>query len=232
LGAFLDFEGAFVNTSFKTIITAARERGLEESCCRWIGSMLGCRLVHVSLMGSNLTDKVTGGCTQGGVLSPLLWNLFVDRLVIVINDLGFRTFGYADDIVIIVQGKFAHTVRELLQTALNVVVKWAAKEGLNISPHKTAVAPFTSKIILEGLGPLIINGKELKMLDEVKYLGVTLDSKLNWNQHLHKTIRKTQTTFALVRGTCGRKWGLRPSMDHWLYTRVIRPFILYGAFVW
>jgi hypothetical protein len=73
--------------------------------------MLGCRLVHVSLMGSNLTAKVAGGCPQGGVLSPLLWNLVVDRLLTVTNDLGFRTFGYAVDIVIIVQGKFAQTVR-------------------------------------------------------------------------------------------------------------------------
>jgi hypothetical protein len=39
-------------------------------------------------------------------------------------------------IVIIVQGKFAYTVRELMQTALNVVVKWAVKEGLKISPIK------------------------------------------------------------------------------------------------
>jgi hypothetical protein len=150
----------------------------------------------------------------------------------VTNDLGFRTFGYADDIVIIVQGKFAHTVRELMQQALNVVVKWAGKEGLNISPHKTAIVPFTNKRILEGLGPLIINGKEFKMLDEVKYLGVILDPKLNWNQHLQKIIRKTQTNFAVVRRTCGRKWGLRLGMAHWLYTRVIRPSILYGALVW
>jgi hypothetical protein len=150
----------------------------------------------------------------------------------VTNDLGFSTFGYADDIVIIIQGKFEHTVREIIQKALNMVVKWAAKEGLNISPHKTAIVPFTNRRILEGLGPLIIRGKELKMLDEVKYLGVILDSKLNWNQHLQKKIRKTQTTFALVRHTCGRKWGLRSSMVHWLYTRVIRPFILYGVLVW
>jgi retron-type reverse transcriptase len=83
LGAFLDIEGAFDNTSFKTIITTARERGLEETYCRWIGSMLGCRLVHISLMGSNLTAKLAGGCPQGGVLSPLLWNLVVDRLLTV-----------------------------------------------------------------------------------------------------------------------------------------------------
>jgi len=55
----------------------------------------------------------------------LLWNLVVDRLLTITNNLGFSTFGYADDIVIIVQGKFAHAVREIMQEALNVVVKWA-----------------------------------------------------------------------------------------------------------
>jgi len=34
LGAILDIEGAFDNTSFNAIITAARERGLKETCCR------------------------------------------------------------------------------------------------------------------------------------------------------------------------------------------------------
>jgi hypothetical protein len=63
------------------------------------------------------------------------------------------------------------------------------------------------------------------MLGEVKHLGVILDSKLNWNQHLQKIIRKVQTTFAVVRRMCGKKWGLRTYMVHWLYTRVIRPSI-------
>jgi len=95
-----------------------------------------------------------------------------------------------------------------------------------------AIVPFTNRRKLEGLGPLILHVKELKMLDEVKYLAVTLDSRVNWKQQLQKIIRKTQTTFALVRRTCGRKWGLRPSMVHWFYTRVIRPFMSYGALVW
>jgi len=85
-----------------------------------------------------------------------------------------------------------------------VVVKWAVKQGLNISPHKTAIAPFTNRRNTEGLGPLALYGKELTMLDGVKYLGVILDSKLNCNQHLQKIINKGQTTFAVVRRTCGK----------------------------
>jgi hypothetical protein len=61
------------------------------------------------------------------------------------NDLGFSVFGYADEIVIIVQGKFAYAVREIMQNALNMIAKWTVKEGLNISPHKTAIVPFTNR---------------------------------------------------------------------------------------
>jgi hypothetical protein len=224
----LDIEGPFNNTSINARTMAARECGLEEICCRWVSCMLESRLVHTSLMESSLTARVAGGCPQRGVLSPLLWNLVVDRLLAATNDPGFSIFGYADDIVIIVQGKFAHTVREIMQEALNVVVKWTVKEGLNISPHKTAIVPFTNRRKTEGLGPLILHGKELKILDEVKYFGVILESKLNWNQHLLKTIGKAQTNFAVVSRICGKKWRLRPSMVQWLYTRLLRPSILGG----
>jgi hypothetical protein len=70
LGAFLDIEGAINNTSFNAITMAARERGLQENCCRWVGSMLKSRLIHTSLMGSSCTAEVVGGCLQGEVLSP------------------------------------------------------------------------------------------------------------------------------------------------------------------
>jgi hypothetical protein len=116
--------------------------------------MLESRFVHTSLTGSSLTAKVVGGCPQGGVLSPLLWNLVVDRLLTVLNGPGFSKFGYADDIVIIVHGKFAQTVREIMQEALKVMFKCYVNEGLNIGPHKTAIVPFTNTRKIEGLGSL------------------------------------------------------------------------------
>ena len=87
--------------------------------------------------------------TQAKSLRPISLTSFIFKIL---EKLGFNTFGYADDIGIIVQGKFAHTVREIMQNALNVVAKWAVKEGLNISPHKTAMIPFTNRRKIEGLG--------------------------------------------------------------------------------
>jgi hypothetical protein len=74
----------------------------------------------------------------------------------VTNDLGFKTFGYAEDIVINVQGKFRNSVRNVMQEALNVVAKWAAKTGLNIIPQKRAVVPFTKRKKTEGVRLLIL----------------------------------------------------------------------------
>jgi hypothetical protein len=108
------------------------------------------RLVHAFLTGSSLTARVAGGCPQGRVLSLLLWNL-VDELLVGLNDQGLCAMGYADDIVIIAQGKFTHPVRELMQAALNEVVKWTTKEELSISPQKTVVVPFTNKRNIEWL---------------------------------------------------------------------------------
>jgi hypothetical protein len=91
-GAFIDIDGAFDITSFHAITMAARERGVEETSCRWISSMLESRVTHTSVTVCTLTAKVVVGCPQGGVISPLLWNLVTHRILTITNDLGFNTW--------------------------------------------------------------------------------------------------------------------------------------------
>jgi hypothetical protein len=75
LGAFLNTEGAFDRTSFHTIIQAAGRHGIEPAICRWICAMLVGRNISATLSGETLGASVAKGCRQGGVLSPLLWDL-------------------------------------------------------------------------------------------------------------------------------------------------------------
>jgi hypothetical protein len=87
-----------------------------------------------------------------------------------------------------------------------VVVKWAVKEGVSISPYKTTIVPFTNRKRVEDLGPLTLYGNELKILGDVKYLGLTLDSKLNWNQYLQKIEKRKPSLQCL--DTCMVKDGV------------------------
>jgi hypothetical protein len=54
------------------------------------------------------------GCPQGGVLSPLLWSLVVDDLLWGLNNSGYYTLRYTDDIAILINGKFLQTASEVL----------------------------------------------------------------------------------------------------------------------
>jgi hypothetical protein len=62
-----------------------------------------------------------------GVLSPLLWSLVVDDLLWGLDSNGYYTVGYADDIVILINGKFLQTVSEVLQTGLCTVQQWCER---------------------------------------------------------------------------------------------------------
>lgn len=194
--------------------------------------MLRQRMVFTTFADQTLASRVAAGCPQGGVLSPLLWNLVMDGLLVELNNEGYSSLGYADDLVILVEGKFSITIRERMQRALNVVNRWCSREGLKVSPPKTTLVPFTRRRKLEGLGPLFLNGGNLEMSGEVKYLGVIFDSKLTWTSHISKIKRKSEITLAVIRRMYDRQWGLRPGMVHWLYTRVVRPAIMYAALVW
>ena len=80
--------------------------------------MLCSRCIITSLMGEIMQVASVRGCSQGGILSPLLWNLTVDELQWDQNEAGYYSIGFADDIAIIIRGKFPSTVSEVLHNAL------------------------------------------------------------------------------------------------------------------
>jgi hypothetical protein len=92
------------------------------------------------------------------VLSPLLWSLVVDDFLWGLNDDGYCTVGYADDIAILIHGKFLTTVSECLQTALHTVQRWCERTGLSINPNKTVIIPFTRRKNMKDLKePVLFN---------------------------------------------------------------------------
>ena len=231
LSVFLDIEGAFNYTTFDSISEAARSFGIDDAVVRWIRAMLESRIISSSINSVTLSSTVVRGCPQGGVLSPLLWCLVLDGLLHTLNEEGAYAQGYADDIAIIVTGKFTSTVKELMQKALGKVERWCRTHSLSVNPDKTEVVAFTNRRNVDLRG-LTFYGRELEPSKSVKYLGVTLDYRLNWKQHVSEVVRKATVCLWACRRTVGYNWGLKPRIVHWLYTAVIRPMITYGVLVW
>jgi ribonuclease HI len=231
LCSFLDIEGAFDNTSYSSMVNAMKKRKFNMFIVNWIHTMLAKREITSELGGSSVTVRAMKGCPQGGVLSPLMWSLVVDEHLKSLEAKGFEVVGFADDIVILVRGRFDNVVSERMQEALNITQSWCIKEGLSINPTKVVIVPFTKKRKFV-LKPLKLGVTEIPFSEQVKYLGVILDSKLNWTAHLDSAISKAVSALWLCSKTLGRKWGLKPKMIMWIYTAIIRPKITYASLVW
>jgi hypothetical protein len=121
---------------------------------------------------------------------------------------------------------------DFMQGALKIVEVWCNMEGLRVNPWKTALIPFTYKKRDRNITTPTLFGERLTLLMEVKYLGVILDDKLTWNQHIDSKLNRAKLCMATCRRSFGKKWGLKPSMVIWLYVADVRRIVTYAATVW
>jgi hypothetical protein len=70
---------------------------------------------------------------------------------------------------------------------------------------------------------------ELQLKNQVKYLGVILDEKLNWNNHIDHRMQKATIAFWQCRKAIGKTWGRKPKAVYWIYTSVVGPILTYTA---
>ena len=137
-----------------------------------------------------------------------------------------------DDICLLTVGKFPNTISGLIQWALHTVETWCDEVGLSANPDKTGLFAFTRRRKLPGFFEPCLFGTTSHCSLSVKYLGVILDSRLTWREHVDVKVRKAQNLLWICRRAYGVTWGLGPRVVHWLYVSIIRPSVTFASFVW
>ena len=245
LGTFLDVEGAFDNVAFSAI-----ERALHQKCespvvIKWIMDLIRNRSTIVELNGHKRTIRIVKGCPQGGILSPFLWNLVVDSLLSFTKDkIPCDLQGFADDLALLatteapkvkgIQCFDADTLREMTQKSLEHINLWCKENGLALSSLKTHSVMFTWRRNWRAqlTKPIQVDGTEIEIRNTTKFLGVTLDSKLAWNDHIEKSCKKAKGILLQARRSIGPSWGFTPETMKWIYTALVRPCLTYAAMTW
>jgi hypothetical protein len=119
-----------------------------------------------------------------------------------------------------------------MQWAVLSAEGWCDEHGLSVNPDKTRLVAFTRKRKLAGFFEPRLFGVILQHSRSPKYLGVIMDARLTWKEHIEAKARKACNMMWACRRACGRRWGLRPRVVRWLYTSVVRPSITYASLVW
>lgn len=232
LVAFLDIEGAFNNILPGAITNAMAELGIAGGLVKFIEQMLLGRFVISTLGPSTMRRSVKRGTPQGGVLSPLLWILTMNKLLKGLEERRIHVVAYADDVAILVRGKFPDTLCNIIQNVLEDVSRWAKSCGLGINASKTELILFTKKHSIPVLNLPTLGGITLTVSEKASYLGLVLDRKLSWKLTIEDRVKKAATALYTCKRIVGAKWGLTPKIVHWLYTAVVRPIMTYGVLVW
>ena len=103
LGIFLDIQGAFDNIPFVAIKRALEKTKAKGNVSNWILHFITTRKLKLNLQGVALIIWILAGAPQGGVLSPFLWNIVLNSLIILLDTLK-HLLAFADDLAIIISG--------------------------------------------------------------------------------------------------------------------------------
>ena len=142
-------------------------------------------------------QEITSGVSQGSILGPLLFNIYINDLLLCIEKSGICNF--ADDNTLYASGENIGDVATCLEVDIENVLKWFDSNRMVANPEKFQVMflglPKTANICIE-IDDLVLVPK-----DNVKLLGITIDSELKFTDHVKSLCAKTSrkvTAFSRV----------------------------------
>ena len=179
----LDLSKAFDCLPHRLLICKLNAYGVSRESCSLLLSYLKDRLQRVKLSAAKSDwAKMTKGVPQGSVLGPMLFNIFINDLFYVLGD-TCPLYNYADDNTL----GFYHTdignLKSQLEDGSKITLDWFDENHM-----KANISKFQS-IILKPRGVIAdvefhVSGYTLKPLPCVKLLGVQIDERLSFDEHV------------------------------------------------
>ena len=234
LGVFLDIQGAFDNITTQAITAGMIKHGFPPDMITWYTKYIKNRSCYTKLGNAKTTIYLHKGTPQGGVFSPIAWNLAFDDLLSAFDGGPTLAIGFADDGSLLISGPDPYTLVNLAQTNINKAVAWGKQRGLKFSHSKTTAILFHRKYSHpeKHLPKLHIDNTPIEYKNMVKYLGITLDRKLTFTQHIKDKFAAAKKSLLFHRAAMGIMWGPTPRLVKWLFEGIVRPAFSYGCHIW
>ena len=237
--AFIDLEKAFDTVPRTKIWESLHTRRVSSKMIRIIQSLYK-NTVNCVISKNSISDKFTTneGLRQGGVMSPLLFIIFMDDIITKCNEIinkklhvGYKNLkkveisecAFADDIVIITE-----TAKDL-EKQIKIWNETLKENGMKINKDKTKVMTIgESRQKLK----IKVDEEELEQVNQYQYLGVMIEQTGKQEMEINERIDKAaKMYYALNKSIIGKKEVSRKTKMN-VYKVIFRPILTYGSESW
>ena len=136
---------------------------------------------------------------------------------------------YADDFNLFIRGKLVKKVIDEMNMELSKVTEWLNCNKLSLNIEKTNYMVFTLQRNNPAANVVRINGHHILRVEKTKFLGVIIDSKLTWSDHINMVRNKIAKGFGII---CKAKKVPKKSTLRTLYFCFVYPYLTYCVENW
>jgi hypothetical protein len=189
---FLDIEKAFDNKWQPGLPYKLSKLQFPTNLIKLINSYLTNRKFRVSVEGELSTPReIQAGVPQGSVLAPTLYSLYINNTP---RTQGVHLALFADDTYLYATDSRESCVLRKLQRGLNAMEEWCEKWNIKMNEDKNRAVYF-SKRLKRVETYVLLKGRAITFVNDVKYLGVAFDRKVTWSNHTDWIANKALRTF-------------------------------------
>jgi hypothetical protein len=172
---FIDLKNAYDKVNHLKLFDKLRRSNVDEELISIVEKIYSFAAVRTDNMNEMI--NVNNGVLQGSLISPMLFNLYINDLVIELGSRCYETLAYADDLAVICKDN------NELDISIKTIDKWSENNDILVNRKKSGIF-----IITKGFKDKDISG--YPRVREYKYLGVLMDEKLNCLLHIRAVNKK------------------------------------------
>ena len=193
---FIYLKKAFDTVNHDLLIDKLEYYGIRGIAREWLNSYLKYRKQFVQLdeYASTLLC-VTCGVPQDSILGPKLFILYINDIYNPSSILKFILF--ADDTNVFYSGVDIQTLCECISRELNKLHVWLSVNKLSLNVDKTNYILFGNRKNIDNVC-ISINNSIITRVRATKFLGVIIDEKLTWENHISLVRSKLAKTVGIL----------------------------------
>ncbi len=178
---FLDLAKAFNTVNHTILLNKLEKYGIRGLPLMLIRSFLQDRLQCTNANCTKSNWKfVRDGVPQGSSLGPLFFLIYINDFP---NCTNLRVTLYADDACLTYDHHDPLQLENVINSELKNVKNWLNSNKLFVNHAKSNFLIFTKKRIKHKFS-ILLNSTEIKQAHHTKYLGVIINDKLDWKDHV------------------------------------------------